>query len=76
MTPSAPPETPAAPIATTGTVLVTGGTGALARATCRHLVEHHGIRHLLLISRQGGSAPDADAFSEELRGLGSRALLP
>ncbi|MFI8091359.1 type I polyketide synthase [Streptomyces sp. NPDC086080] len=42
-----------------GTVLVTGATGRLGRALCRHLVEEHGIRHLLLISRSGVRSADA-----------------
>ncbi|MGK3945481.1 hypothetical protein ABK046_44960, partial [Streptomyces caeruleatus] len=29
-----------------GTALVTGGTGTLGALTARHLVTHHGIRHL------------------------------
>ncbi|MBN6037097.1 type I polyketide synthase [Amycolatopsis sp. 195334CR] len=40
-----------------GTVLLTGGTGALGRRIARHLVQHHGIRHLLLVSRSGGEVP-------------------
>uniref|UniRef100_UPI00131B17C5 acyltransferase domain-containing protein n=1 Tax=Streptomyces globisporus TaxID=1908 RepID=UPI00131B17C5 len=31
-----------------GTVLITGGTGALGSLLARHLVTHHGARHLLL----------------------------
>ncbi|MFJ5105309.1 SDR family NAD(P)-dependent oxidoreductase, partial [Streptomyces sp. NPDC088554] len=42
-----------------GTVLITGGTGALGRLLARHLVTRHGVRHLLLISRAGADAPDA-----------------
>jgi hypothetical protein len=37
-----------------GTVLVTGGTGALGSLLARHLVTAHGARHLLLASRTGG----------------------
>ncbi|MET8094454.1 SDR family NAD(P)-dependent oxidoreductase, partial [Micromonospora sp. NPDC005220] len=37
-----------------GTVLVTGGTGALGGLVARHLVTAHGVRHLLLTSRRGG----------------------
>ncbi|KAB2346143.1 type I polyketide synthase [Actinomadura rudentiformis] len=44
-----------------GTVLITGGTGALSRVVARHLVEQHGVRHLLLLSRSGGPAPELDA---------------
>ncbi|MFF7642523.1 SDR family NAD(P)-dependent oxidoreductase [Streptomyces canus] len=40
-----------------GTVLITGGTGALAASLARYLVAEHGARHLLLASR-GGRTPD------------------
>ncbi|MFD9044115.1 type I polyketide synthase [Streptomyces bottropensis] len=53
-----------------GTVLVTGGTGALGRLVARHLVARHGVRNLLLVSRRGGDAPDTD---EVLAGLGADA---
>ncbi|MGW5348842.1 polyketide synthase dehydratase domain-containing protein, partial [Streptomyces sp. NPDC004050] len=36
-----------------GAVLVTGGTGELGRSVARHLVAVHGVRHLVLTSRQG-----------------------
>ncbi|MDG4810795.1 SDR family NAD(P)-dependent oxidoreductase [Micromonospora sp. WMMD1120] len=36
-----------------GTVLVTGGVGALGGHVARHLVARHGVRHLLLVSRSG-----------------------
>jgi len=38
-----------------GTVLVTGATGALGQAVAEHLVARHGVRHLLLVSRRGGT---------------------
>ncbi len=38
---------------TTGTVLITGGTGVLGGLVARHLVAEHGIRSLVLVSRQG-----------------------
>ncbi|MGX7825879.1 SDR family NAD(P)-dependent oxidoreductase [Actinokineospora sp. 24-640] len=44
-----------------GTVLITGGTGALGRALAEHLVTRHGVRHLVLASRGGTGAPDLDA---------------
>jgi acyl transferase domain-containing protein/acyl carrier protein len=44
-----------------GTVLITGGTSGLGALIARHLVERHGVRHLLLVSRRGGPAPDLDA---------------
>ncbi|MDT0482432.1 type I polyketide synthase [Streptomyces doebereineriae] len=36
-----------------GTVLITGGTGALAASLARYLVAEHGARHLLVASRSG-----------------------
>ncbi|TCO53680.1 type I polyketide synthase [Actinocrispum wychmicini] len=45
-----------------GTVLITGGTGALGTLVARHLVTHHGVRKLVLASRSGGTElPDLDA---------------
>ncbi|CAM3350774.1 type I polyketide synthase [Kibdelosporangium persicum] len=41
----------------TGTVLITGGSGALAGVLARHLVTEHGVRNLLLLSRSGAT-PD------------------
>ncbi|NMM91802.1 hypothetical protein B2J88_47270 [Rhodococcus sp. SRB_17] len=38
-----------------GTVLITGGTGALGQAVAQHLIAAHGVRHLVLASRSGGS---------------------
>ncbi|HEV7650973.1 MAG TPA: type I polyketide synthase, partial [Actinophytocola sp.] len=49
-----------------GTVLITGGTGGLGALLARHLVEEHGVRHLLLASRRG---PDADGVAELTTGL-------
>ncbi|WP_328723196.1 SDR family NAD(P)-dependent oxidoreductase [Streptomyces sp. NBC_00247] len=53
-----------------GTVLVTGGTGALARHTATWLARK-GADHLLLVSRRGGEAPGADALRDELTALGA-----
>ncbi|MEU0878707.1 SDR family NAD(P)-dependent oxidoreductase [Lentzea sp. NPDC005914] len=45
-----------------GTVLITGGTGTLGAQVARRLVERHGVKHLLLLSRSGsGSLPELDA---------------
>ncbi|MEV8092447.1 SDR family NAD(P)-dependent oxidoreductase [Streptomyces nigra] len=63
--PSAPPLDPA------GTVLVTGGTGGLGALVARHLVNRHGIRHLVLTSRSGPEAPGADRLLAELTELGA-----
>ncbi|MEU3741458.1 type I polyketide synthase [Streptomyces sp. NPDC032198] len=57
---------------TDGTVLVTGGTGALGAELARHLVSAHGVRHLLLTGRRGPQAPGADELRSELEELGAR----
>ncbi|PRH80641.1 hypothetical protein C6N75_03095, partial [Streptomyces solincola] len=49
-----------------GTVLVTGGTGELGREVARNLVRRHGVRHLVLTSRQGPDAPGADELVRTL----------
>ncbi|MER6092961.1 type I polyketide synthase [Streptomyces bluensis] len=54
-----------------GTVLITGGTGGLGGELARHLVTRHGVRHLLLASRSGDSAPGADALRAELTDAGA-----
>ncbi|HEY8986902.1 MAG TPA: SDR family NAD(P)-dependent oxidoreductase [Streptomyces sp.] len=54
-----------------GTILVTGGTGALGALIARHLVTEHGARHLLLASRGGPAAEGAAALTAELTALGA-----
>ncbi|MFJ5772721.1 SDR family NAD(P)-dependent oxidoreductase [Streptomyces sp. NPDC093094] len=54
-----------------GTVLVTGGSGALGTAVARHLVHTHGVRHLLLAGRRGPDAPGAAALRDELAAAGA-----
>ncbi|MEV0643007.1 SDR family NAD(P)-dependent oxidoreductase [Streptomyces sp. NPDC050619] len=58
-----------------GTVLITGGTGGLARILARHLVTAHGLRHLLLAGRRGPDAPGAVELRDELEALGARVTL-
>ncbi|MGK4580163.1 SDR family NAD(P)-dependent oxidoreductase [Kitasatospora sp. HPMI-4] len=41
-----------------GTVLITGGTGVLGALVARHLVNEHGVRHLLLAGRSGVASDD------------------
>ncbi|GCB53322.1 type I polyketide synthase [Streptomyces sp. NL15-2K] len=64
-----------------GTVVVTGATGTLGRLVARHVVQAHGVRRLLLLSRSGASLDidgadvralacdlsDADAVAAALR---------
>ncbi|GAB2563322.1 SDR family NAD(P)-dependent oxidoreductase [Nocardia heshunensis] len=53
------------------TVLITGASGFLGGLFARHLVHTRGVRHLLLLSRRGGSAPGAAELAAELRGGGA-----
>ncbi|HWX43908.1 MAG TPA: SDR family NAD(P)-dependent oxidoreductase, partial [Solirubrobacteraceae bacterium] len=54
-----------------GTVLITGGTGALGALLARHLVARHGVRELLLASRRGAEAAGAPELQAELEALGA-----
>ncbi|MEY9840330.1 type I polyketide synthase [Streptacidiphilus sp. EB103A] len=58
-----------------GTVLVTGGTGALGVAVARHLVTAAGARRLLLLSRRGPDAEGAAELKTELTALGAEVSL-
>ncbi|MCC2280645.1 type I polyketide synthase [Streptomyces sp. ET3-23] len=58
-----------------GTVLVTGGTGMVGGLIARELVATHGIRHLILVSRRGQSAPGAVGLVHELEQAGARVSL-
>ncbi|MFJ2264751.1 KR domain-containing protein, partial [Streptomyces sp. NPDC087844] len=55
-----------------GTVLVTGGTGALGALVAEHLVVTGRARRLVLVGRRGGDAPGVGALVERLEGLGAR----
>lgn len=65
---------PAAPIGPAGTVLLTGGTGALGRALCQHLVARHGVRHLILLSRSGSAGEETGAFVSALQRAGAQSV--
>ena len=56
-----------------GTVLITGGTGALGSLVARHLAREHGVERLLLLSRRGVAAEGAGELVEELAELGCLA---
>ncbi|MHA7962373.1 type I polyketide synthase, partial [Streptomyces sp. L500] len=58
----------------TGTVLITGGTGALGAHVARGLAEA-GAAHLLLVSRRGADAPGAGELRAELAALGAEVTL-
>jgi acyl transferase domain-containing protein/acyl carrier protein len=57
------------------TVLVSGATGGLGSLLCRHLVEAHGARRLLLVSRSGIEADGAAELAERLAELGAEARI-
>nr|AJW65410.1 type I modular polyketide synthase [Nocardiopsis sp. CMB-M0232] len=63
------------PLLGEGTVLITGGTGALGAVFARHAVREHGVRDLLLLSRRGEQAPGAAALVAELREQGARVTV-
>ncbi|WP_455678808.1 SDR family NAD(P)-dependent oxidoreductase [Streptomyces atroolivaceus] len=58
----------------TGTVLLTGASGALGGVLARHMVAEHGVRHLLLLSR--GGEESVAALTAELTGLGAHVQAP
>ncbi|WUA11976.1 SDR family NAD(P)-dependent oxidoreductase [Nocardia sp. NBC_01377] len=65
-------DTPAAPEwERKGTVLITGGTGAIGGHIARHLVREHGVRRLLLTGRRGLAADGAAELRDELTALGA-----
>ncbi|WP_433550579.1 SDR family NAD(P)-dependent oxidoreductase [Micromonospora zamorensis] len=53
-----------------GTVLITGGTGALGAIVARHLAVASGVRRLVLAGRRGPDAPGAAELARDLRDLG------
>lgn len=63
----------------TGTVLITGGTGALGAQVARHLATTRSddgrAPHLLLAGRRGPDAPGADDLVAELTGLGAQVTV-
>jgi acyl transferase domain-containing protein len=74
MVPAPLAATPARQWAPRGTVLITGGTGALGMHLARWLAGK-GAPHLVLTSRRGRSAPGAEELARELAGLGARVTI-
>ncbi|MEV0006447.1 SDR family NAD(P)-dependent oxidoreductase [Micromonospora sp. NPDC050980] len=68
--PVTPPADAAEPTIPTGTVLITGGTGALGAHAARWLAAR-GVPHLLLLSRRGPDAPGAAELVRELTAAGT-----
>ncbi|GDY51947.1 hypothetical protein SVIO_025700 [Streptomyces violaceusniger] len=70
--PAAAPARAAASWRPTGTVLVTGGTGALGRQVALWLART-GAKRLVLTSRRGPATEGAEALRDELAALGTHA---
>ncbi|MEU5698691.1 SDR family NAD(P)-dependent oxidoreductase [Streptomyces aurantiacus] len=62
-----------APLAADGTVLITGGTGALGAAVAEHLARTGETSHLLLAGRSGPDADGAAELAARLAELGAEA---
>jgi acyl transferase domain-containing protein/acyl carrier protein len=58
-----------------GSVLITGGTGWIGSSLARHLVERHGVRSVVLASRQGLQAEGAKDLRAELIELGAEVTI-
>ncbi|WP_128382300.1 type I polyketide synthase, partial [Streptomyces cavernae] len=57
-----------------GTVLITGGTGAIGARVARWVVER-GAEDVVLVSRRGPEAPGAAGLEAELRAMGARVMV-
>ncbi|WSY61991.1 alpha/beta fold hydrolase [Nocardia sp. NBC_00881] len=55
-----------------GAVLITGGTGGLGALVARHVVEVHGVRRLVLVSRRGMQADGVAELVGELTASGAQ----
>ncbi|WP_262063240.1 type I polyketide synthase [Streptomyces sp. STR69] len=71
---TAPPSEDAGSLAG-GTVLITGGTGSLGAMLARHLVDRHGVRRLILLSRRSEQAPGAEELRADLERAGAQVDL-
>ncbi|MEV0598847.1 type I polyketide synthase [Streptomyces sp. NPDC050315] len=68
-----PPAPQSTCFSDSGTVLLTGATGALGGLFARHLVAEHGVRKLVLLSRRGPNAPGTAELLAELEQLDAEA---
>ncbi|WP_323748193.1 KR domain-containing protein [Catenulispora rubra] len=60
-----------APLPTSGSVVVSGGTGVLGGLVARRLVQVHGVRSLILVGRQGLGVPGMSETVQALEALGA-----
>ncbi|WP_333777599.1 type I polyketide synthase [Streptomyces sp. IBSBF 3136] len=65
---------PASPWRSTGTVLITGGTGGLGAHVARLMAES-GAAHLLLAGRRGARAPGVRELAAELTAMGTEVTV-
>jgi NADPH:quinone reductase-like Zn-dependent oxidoreductase/acyl carrier protein len=68
------PLKPGFSVRSDGTYLITGAFGGFGRVLARWLVRC-GARHLVLTSRRGPATPDAEAFLDDLRALGTEVTV-
>ncbi|GID56838.1 hypothetical protein Aco03nite_052420 [Actinoplanes couchii] len=68
------PKTTAEPYEPTGTVLITGGTGALGARVARDLADR-GVPRLVLVSRRGEDAPGAADLHRDLTARGTEVTV-
>ncbi|GAA3219253.1 SDR family NAD(P)-dependent oxidoreductase [Actinocorallia longicatena] len=61
---------------TGGTVLITGGTGALGRGIARHLVREHAAEHLVLLARRTTMTQETEDLVAELAGSARVTVMP
>ncbi len=60
------------PLDPKGTVLISGGTGALGAVVARHLAERKEVGHLMLVSRRGPEAEGVKELEAELKEAGCK----
>lgn len=60
---------------TGASVVITGGTGMAGAAVARHLVDHYGVAHVVLVSRSGRRAEGADELVAGLEQAGARVTV-
>lgn len=58
-----------------GTVLITGGTGGIARRVVKWLATSHGVRNFILLSRQGMQSKGISRLLTELHDVGAEATV-
>lgn len=60
---------------TGASVVITGGTGMAGAAVARHLVDHYGVAHVVLVSRSGLGADGAEELMAGLQQAGAQVTV-